>query len=178
METQEALSDVARLQKALAESKDANKSAADVAEAESKIVDELRGKLLGLETAKETLELKLKTAGAEANGEADMRADASADKRAARDDLATAKETIESLRHELDAAPPPATKRNAPRLRSTGNSSSSPPKSTAFVSDLERPRRSVRRRGTPRRLRGAARRLRREPRSRCDRARRVEGKRG
>ena len=104
METQEALSDVARLQKALAESKDANKSAADVAEAESKIVDELRGKLLGLETAKETLELKLKTAGAEANGEADMRADASADKRAARDDLATAKETIESLRHELDAA--------------------------------------------------------------------------
>jgi golgin subfamily B member 1 len=100
METQEALSDVARLQKALAESKDANKSAADVAEAESKIVDELRGKLLGLET----LELKLKTAGAEANGEADMRADASADKRAARDDLATAKETIESLRHELDAA--------------------------------------------------------------------------
>ena len=104
METQEALSDVARLQKALAESKDANKSAADVAEAESKIVDELRGKLLSLETAKETLELKLKTAGAEANGEADMRADASADKRAARDDLATAKETIESLRHELDAA--------------------------------------------------------------------------
>ena len=104
METQEALSDVARLQKAFAESKDANKSAADVAEAESKIVDELRGKLLGLETAKETLELKLKTAGAEANGEADMRADASADKRAARDDLATAKETIESLRHELDAA--------------------------------------------------------------------------
>ena len=104
METQEALSDVARLQKALAESKDANKSAADVAEAESKIVDELRGKLQGLETAKETLELKLKTAGAEANGEADMRADASADKRAARDDLATAKETIESLRHELDAA--------------------------------------------------------------------------
>ena len=104
METQEALSDVARLQKALAESKDANKSAADVAEAESKIVDELRGKLQSLETAKETLELKLKTAGAEANGEADMRADASADKRAARDDLATAKETIESLRHELDAA--------------------------------------------------------------------------
>ena len=104
METQEALSDVARLQKALAESKDANKSAADVAKAESKIVDELRGKLQGLETAKETLELKLKTAGAEANGEADMRADASADKRAARDDLATAKETIESLRHELDAA--------------------------------------------------------------------------
>ena len=104
METQEALSDVARLQKALAESKDANKSAADVAEAESKIVDVLRGKLQSLETAKETLELKLKTAGAEANGEADMRADASADKRAARDDLATAKETIESLRHELDAA--------------------------------------------------------------------------
>ena len=51
MELQEALGDVTRLNRALAESKDANKSAEDVAAAESKMVDELRRRLRELEEA-------------------------------------------------------------------------------------------------------------------------------
>ena len=102
MELQEALGDVTRLQRALAESKDANKSAEDVAAAESKMVDELRGRCRELEEAKGVLEARLRTATAEANGEADARADASADKRAAREDLAVLKGSLDSLRAELD----------------------------------------------------------------------------
>ena len=102
MELQEALGDVTRLNRALAESKDANKSAEDVAAAESKMVDELRRRLRELEEAKGVLEARVRTVEAEANGEADMRADASADKRAAREDLAAAKSSLDSLRAELD----------------------------------------------------------------------------
>ena len=102
MELQEALGDVTRLERALAESKDANKSAEDVAAAESKMVDELRGRCRELEEAKGVLEARLRTATAEANGEADARADASADKRAAREDLAVLKGSLDSLRAELD----------------------------------------------------------------------------
>ena len=102
MELQEALGDVTRLQRALAESKDANKSAEDVAAAESKMVDELRGRFRELEDEKGVLEARLRTATAEANGEADARADASADKRAAREDLAVLKGSLDSLRAELD----------------------------------------------------------------------------
>ena len=102
MELQEADKDVTRLKRALAESKDANKSAEDVAAAESKMVDELRGRIRELEEAKGVLEARMRTVEAEANGEADMRADASADKRAAREDLAAAKSSLDSLRAELD----------------------------------------------------------------------------
>ncbi|ACO63914.1 predicted protein [Micromonas commoda] len=102
MELQEALGDVTRLRRALSESKDANKSAEDVAAAESKMVDELRGRCRELEDEKGVLEARLRTATAEANGEADARADASADKRAAREDLAVLKGSLDSLRAELD----------------------------------------------------------------------------
>ena len=109
MELQEADKDVTRLKRALAESKDANKSAEDVAAAESKMVDELRGRIRELEEAKGVLEARMRTVEAEANGEADMRADASADKRAAREDLAAAKSS--SIRFE------PSSTANGPTLK-------------------------------------------------------------
>ena len=97
----------------------------------------------------------MRTATAEANGEADARADASADKRAAREDLAVLKGSLDSLRAELDGERAVAQKAERARAEVNGRLFQLTAEADGCAGGSHPRRRSARRRGGARRLRVA-----------------------